>query len=1116
MRSPAQKELPVALVAGGASALGSALCETLLLQNLKVHCVDNLITGKRENLLELETKPNFRFVQADITTSRSFVYKGLSYIFHLAGEAEYLDGFDVNLESLVVNAIGTKRLLDLARQTKAKFLLVSAVDVYSGFLSSLSLEYYFGPNRLAEKKFSHHEVKRFAEALVFAYFKRYNVDARIVRLADVYGPKMTLETGTILSELVTAAVKDLPLRITGEGLTVCHPTYISDVVYGLMKAIFNQGTTGKIYNLVSPEEITVVNLIEVIRKLKPEIEVVFSKEKEELKFPARKAELLLSQRDLGWRPKVSLQKGFQTTLDWFESVPNRMEKLKTRLKTREKQLKTEKDKLEKEIEDLQSLTEVPKKRSLVTTEEVKEEKIKGEKPKKKSRVKGIEEEALSEGSLVEVRSSAQLLSQKTDAVVITESFLSQLGHFISRLRRPSTSVPKDETGKKEAETKKESPGLWTGGGFIKQQKIKLGSLRTRGFSGFTLNIPRPHLHVPTLAFPSISLRRLVFLVSAVILLSGLFCPIGSLIFFALSGGQHLKSSYQVIMQGDLGVALEHAQLAEARLLKARRSLASLGYLSSMLRKQEEVKSWDLFLSASAQVAGGLEHAFLAWQPLLKGVKSILASDGDDLGLLIGDAKLDLDVAGDKLDLAEGEFKNVDSTKIPFFLKASLEKISLEVPRAREKLTKLRFALSFLPGVTGIEGRRTYLLLLQNNMELRPGGGFIGSYGLVSFVGGKLTKIEIEDVYTADGVFKEAILSPPAIREYLGQGNWYLRDSNFSAHFPTNAAQAEWFLEKSLGVKVDGVIGLDLSTIQYLLSVMGPVEIIDYQETIDAKNVFERAEYHSEADFFPGSTSKRDFLGSLARTILDQTLNAPEEKWAELAAAIARALEEKHMMIYFHDSRLAKLLADQQWDGAVLVQPEISDQELFDYLMIVDANLGANKVNYFLRREISHLVVIDKNGGLAERLTIEYDNQSPTETWPGGVYRNFLRVYVPAGSVLNKVIIGEATDPALVEKGRELGKTVFAMNVEVPIKSKKTVVLEYQLPNVLKFFEGVGNYHFLVQKQPGVIDDHLTVIVNYPSFMKIVKSEPTGKGGEQALHYSTTLEKDREFKIEFIK
>ena len=155
------------------------------------------------------------------------------------------------------------------------------------------------------------------------------------------------------------------------------------------------------------------------------------------------------------------------------------------------------------------------------------------------------------------------------------------------------------------------------------------------------------------------------------------------------------------------------------------------------------------------------------------------------------------------------------------------------------------------------------------MELRPTGGFIGSFGLITFDGGRLSDLTVNDVYTADGQLNGHVEPPLPIKNYLGEASWWLRDSNWDPDFPTSAKRAEWFLDKELGKKVDGVIATDLYPIKEILKVTGSVFLSDYNSTITSENLYETTQNEVQNNFFPGTHKKASFLTALSRSLLGE-------------------------------------------------------------------------------------------------------------------------------------------------------------------------------------------------------------------------------------------------------
>ncbi|MBI4999237.1 DUF4012 domain-containing protein, partial [Candidatus Gottesmanbacteria bacterium] len=408
------------------------------------------------------------------------------------------------------------------------------------------------------------------------------------------------------------------------------------------------------------------------------------------------------------------------------------------------------------------------------------------------------------------------------------------------------------------------------------------------------------------------------------------------------------------------------------------------------------------------------------------------------------------------------------------------------------LVKIKNIFGVAPWILGLKGKRTYLVLFQNNFELRPGGGFIGSLGFLTFNSGKLD-LKIEDVYTADGQLRGHVEPPKPIRQYLNQIHWYLRDSNWEPDFPSNAQKAAWFLEKELGIKPDGVIGLDLSLVKKVLAITGPVDLPDYQEKISADNLFLKAQIYSQESFFPGSTQKRDFLGALANALFNKLATDKSFPWLGIAKAVEEATQEKHLAVFFDEPLPQKLMSEQGWGGEIKME---NGKKIEDYLMIVDANLGVNKVNYFVKREIKKEMEA-KDNFLFTKTILNYENTSPANVSFGGVYKNYLRVLIATGATLEKIIIdGEQLDLRMIDQETIFGKISTGFLVEVPPGDKKTIELFYKTP--IDTSSGEFTYQLLVQKQTGTEKDPFSIASNF------------------GLSYNGDLSTDRVFVIKFKK
>jgi len=312
------------LVAGGAGFIGSHFCRELLKENFRIICLDNLITGEKENIKDLLADKNFSFKEVNITKDFSINEK-VDYIFHLASPASpnaksprsYI-AFPI--ETLLVNSIGTYNLLEIAKKNKAKFLYVSSSEIYGDPEISPQPETYFGcvnPNGIRSV---YDEGKRFGEAITMAFFRKHNLNVRIIRIFNTFGPGMRADDGRVVSNFINQALKNEPLTIYGTGKQTRSFCYIDDMVLGLKKAMFSENSNGEVFNLGNPDERTVQEMADLIKKMiNSELKVKLESLPED-DPKTRKPDIDKAKRMLGWEPKVSIEMGIEKTIQYFKSL----------------------------------------------------------------------------------------------------------------------------------------------------------------------------------------------------------------------------------------------------------------------------------------------------------------------------------------------------------------------------------------------------------------------------------------------------------------------------------------------------------------------------------------------------------------------------------------------------------------------------------------------------------------------------------------------------------------------------------------------------------------------------------------------------------------------------
>ena len=318
--------METAIVTGGAGFIASHLCEALLKKGLKVICVDNLITGSEKNIkhllknLSAQAGKNFEFIKADVTKGlnpTSPMLRGTGYIFHLASPASPYDFEKLAEEIALVNSLGTIKMLELARKTRARFLLGSTSEVYGDPKEHPQKETYYGNVNSFGPRSCYDESKRFGEAMTYVYLRKYTIDARVVRIFNTYGPRMRKDDGRAVSNFVNQAIRGKPITVYGDGIQTRSFCYVDDMVEGLMKAMFSEKSKGEVINLGNPEEYNILELAEKIKKMTgSKSKIVFSSLPPDDPM-LRQPDISKAKKLLDWSPKVSLTEGLKKTIEYY-------------------------------------------------------------------------------------------------------------------------------------------------------------------------------------------------------------------------------------------------------------------------------------------------------------------------------------------------------------------------------------------------------------------------------------------------------------------------------------------------------------------------------------------------------------------------------------------------------------------------------------------------------------------------------------------------------------------------------------------------------------------------------------------------------------------------------
>jgi len=303
------------VLTGGAGFIGSHLADFLIQHHHQVISIDNLLTGEEENISHLASMKQFEFRRQDITEPVE-IEGPVDALLHFASPASPKDYIKFPIETLSAGSVGTRNLLELAREKKALFLLASSSEVYGDPQVHPQVENYWGNVNPVGVRSVYDEAKRFAEALTMAYHRRYRMDTKIARIFNTYGSRMRLDDGRVLPSFMTAALAGEPLTVFGDGSQTRSFCYISDMVEGIYRLLLSQ--ENEPVNLGNPDEVSILNFAREIINLAHSKSTIIFKELPADDPKTRRPDITKAKESLGWEPEISRPEGLRLTLPYFK------------------------------------------------------------------------------------------------------------------------------------------------------------------------------------------------------------------------------------------------------------------------------------------------------------------------------------------------------------------------------------------------------------------------------------------------------------------------------------------------------------------------------------------------------------------------------------------------------------------------------------------------------------------------------------------------------------------------------------------------------------------------------------------------------------------------------
>lgn len=565
---------------------------------------------------------------------------------------------------------------------------------------------------------------------------------------------------------------------------------------------------------------------------------------------------------------------------------------------------------------------------------------------------------------------------------------------------------------------------------------------------------------------------------------------------------------------------------------------NVAIISTSLDKAQGLRKWpyvgrqyqasvDLVKVGSSSVkAVGPLVDFLAhlFEPFAgKGKISLSSISPAEKGTLLGNIASregDLKAAQTSIHEASKALEKIPSKGLIPPLQKVITPLKQQFPIITQALDQAIPATHLIPPILGYPKAKTYLFLLQNNTELRPGGGFIGTYGLMKVSSGEIISLKTDNSYNLDEAAKglPVIQPPDAIRKYLKQNAWYFRDSNWSPDFPTSADQTLFFYQREGGNRnVDGVLAITPTTIAALLKLVGPIKVGEAEFT--SENLVDKLQTYVEQGYKQAGQSesdRKDIIGLMTTELVDRLMKLPVSKWKDVFLILSQQLSEKQVLLYMKDQAVQGLLVDQNWGGAM------NSEKGTDSLMVVDANLASLKTDVVMQRSYNYSVTLDGDRPTAT-LTITYKHTGKFD-WRTSLrisrYNTFVRVYVPNGAELLSSSGSQRQEQSnaegTVSTTTELGKTVFSTFKSIEPGTESTLKLTYRLPASVMEKVSSDGYRLAWQKQAGMFTPSILLNVESP------KAKPTSAEGldnnarlsQSGLLFSGSLSQDRNIVIHY--
>jgi len=697
------------------------------------------------------------------------------------------------------------------------------------------------------------------------------------------------------------------------------------------------------------------------------------------------------------------------------------------------------------------------------------------------------------------------------------------------------------------------------------KKEKALSLILRKISPRIINLKErlPQIKLtPSLKYAFVSVLALIIVVPSIRLISNFSSTKNFVINSGQEGYQNLLDAKSALLSFNPAKASQDFKEAYNNFNQASKTINSLGgsllEVVDILPLRYKVSAGRKLLSAGENIskagdylAKGLEFINnLKIDSIIQGTNEVSTEENKPT-YYIEQFRQEFSLAKNELEKGFATLQGIESKNLPENYREKFASLSLMMPQIKEVLGNFDNYFDIFLSILAESGPRHYLIVFQNNSEIRATGGFIGSYALISILQGQIDNLEVKNIFDADGQLIVNVIPPKPIQKI--SSGWSTHDANWFFNFPTSAEKISWFFEKTGGPTIDGVIALTPKIIENFLDILGPIELPTYGLTITKDNFIEEIQYKVEEDYDPYQNEPKKILADFTVLLIEKLTNAPKEIWPKIIEIFSKSITKKDLLLWLKDAKEEELVKKQNWGGS------IADTN-GDYLAIVHSNINGYKTDRFIKEDIQLDISFDAEGHATNELVIKRKHEGGNESydWYNKVNSDYLRIYLPKGT---KILETSGNTPefsippldyeSLKFKQDSLVASIESTMVKEPVsgvdiftESEKTVVggwiytspgeesvfkLRYQIPeinykdsqnNVPRLpIEGalnqVLNYNLVLQRQPGSGDNPLRMTISYPDSWRIRQIYPREKlTSQNPIRFRDIIDQDKMFNIGF--